>query len=117
MSSFSTEQLVAIVTDQIYENDPSLLDRFGERGKEKCIEDNHHHLKHLHTAYELDSDQVFIDYALWLNGILVKHGMSRQHLLDNFLIIEDVLLEMDDHSDMQLKYISYLRAGREALNN
>ncbi|MCM3391058.1 hypothetical protein [Cytobacillus oceanisediminis] len=50
----SFEKIVNHVTEKIYEREPFLLERFGEQGKEKCREDNHHHMKHLETAYELN---------------------------------------------------------------
>lgn len=85
------EELADRATKKIYEAEPSLLIRFGERGKEKCLEDNHHHLKQLQTAYELNESSFFIEYALWLNGILTRHGMKTKHLIDNFEIIRELL--------------------------
>ncbi|KIL53158.1 hypothetical protein KR50_04870 [Jeotgalibacillus campisalis] len=75
----------------IFEREPSLMDQFGEQGKTKCYEENVHHLKQLHSAYELKQTSFFIDYALWLNGILAKHGMNDQQLIDHFEVIKEVL--------------------------
>lgn len=116
MSFFPADQIVNDVTERIYQKEPSLLERFGEKGKEKCKEDNHHHLKHLKTAYELKNIQIFTDYALWLNGILVKHGMKTQHLVDNFLIIKEVLLRADKENEEAVTvYLSYLDAAVASL--
>lgn len=113
---FPADQLVEIVTEKIYHNDPQLLEKYGEKGKQKCKEDNYHHFNHLKTSFELQNPQVFADYALWLNGILVKHGMKTQHLLDNFTFIEDALKEMESEDiKVTQSYLAYLKAGKEAL--
>nr|WP_251025901.1 hypothetical protein [Bacillus sp. ISL-47] len=94
----------------IYEREPSLLERFGEKGKEKCGEDNHHHMKHLQSAFELNQSAFFTDYAVWLDGILTKHGMKTQHLIDNFELIQTVLREErgedEQQADMFTLYLS-----------
>ncbi|MET3576746.1 hypothetical protein ACFFIY_05330 [Bhargavaea ullalensis] len=103
----NAEQFVDRVTDEIYARDPALLERFGEQGKVKCREDNHHHLRHLRTAYELNNAAFFTDYAVWLGGILTRHGMNTRHLLDNFQIIED-LLEQEPEDLETVRYREYL---------
>src|SRR5690606_6112723 len=82
------------------------LERFGEQGKAKCREDNHHHMKHLQTAYELNETKIFTDYAVWLNGILTRHGMKTKHITDNFEIIRSLLTE--DGSEQAKSYCAYL---------
>ena len=89
----NVDEIVNQVTEKIYELEPGLLERFGEQGKAKCREDNHHHMRHLQTAFDLNETKVFTDYAVWLNGILTRHGMKTQHLIDNFEIIRSRLEE------------------------
>ncbi|KIL72882.1 hypothetical protein [Bacillus badius] len=100
-------------TDEIYKREPALLVRFGEEGKAKCLEDNYHHMKQLETALLLNNQQFFIDYALWLNGILTKHGMSTRHLIDNFVIIQQLLMESGEQENE--KGWSYLQEAILAL--
>jgi hypothetical protein len=116
MTEFNINAMVERVTKRIYENDPSLLDRYGDKGKTKCIEDNHHHFKHLETAYELENAEFFTDYALWLDGILQKFGMSTELLIDNFSIIIDVLTEqgLKDNHRVEV-YIDYLNKANDIL--
>ena len=97
------------VTERIYALDPSLQERYGEKGKDKCRADNNHHLEHLQTAYELNNTKVFTDYTLWLNGILQKYGMKTQTLLDNFVILKEELALLPNMSDQQQQmYLSCL---------
>ncbi|EMR05580.1 hypothetical protein C772_02400 [Bhargavaea cecembensis DSE10] len=103
----NVDQIVNQVTEKIYEIEPALLERFGEQGKAKCREDNHHHMRHLHTAYELNETNVFTDYAVWLNGILTRHGMKTKHLIDNFEIIRSLLeQETGEQAESYRRYLT-----------
>ncbi|WP_226537523.1 hypothetical protein [Fictibacillus halophilus] len=116
MTEFNINAMVERVTEKIYENDPSLMDRYGEKGRTKCIEDNHHHFKHLETAYELNNEDFFTDYALWLDGILQKFGMTTELLMDNFSLIVDVLNEQDVKDTSRIEaYIDYLNKANSIL--
>lgn len=99
-------------TEELYRRDPSLVDKFGEKGKRKCLEDNLHHVKQLDTAGKLQNGQFFTDYAVWLNGILLKHGMETAHLVENFRVIDE-LIEEEDRSASTWK--SFLGRAIEVL--
>ncbi|MBY6038277.1 hypothetical protein KUV80_16645 [Fictibacillus nanhaiensis] len=116
MTEINIHVMVERITEKIYEQDPSLMERYGDKGKAKCIEDNHHHFKHLETAYELDNSTFFTDYALWLDGILQKFGMKTEHLVDNFTLIIKVLEEQDitDHTKIEV-YTDYLNKANDML--
>jgi hypothetical protein len=116
MTGFNINVMVERVTEKIYENDPTLMERYGDKGKTKCIEDNHHHFKHLETAFELDNAEFFTDYALWLDGILQKFGISTEHLMDNFSIIIDLLNEYKKETNPKVEiYIDYLNRANDIL--
>jgi len=119
MTEFNINVMVEKVTEKIYQKDPSLVERYGDKGRVKCIEDNHHHFKHLETAYELDNSTFFIDYAIWLDGILQKFGMSTQLLMDNFDFIIEVLLEEQEKQTFENTrvgiYIQYLKQANDVL--
>jgi len=90
------ERLIDRVTQLIYEADPSLMDRYGEKGVQKCKDDNAHHMRHLETALELGDSRVFSDYAVWLNGILNTYGMRTRTLTDNFRYLQQSLSTVDE---------------------
>ncbi|MCM3719394.1 hypothetical protein [Fictibacillus phosphorivorans] len=116
MTDFNINAMVETVTERIYENDPSLMDRYGEKGRAKCIEDNHHHFKHLETAYELENEEFFTDYALWLDGILQKFGMKTELLIENFSLIIDVLNEQSKKGNPRIDvYIDLLNKANRIL--
>ncbi|MDR7074902.1 hypothetical protein [Fictibacillus barbaricus] len=116
MTSLNINEMVEKVTEKIYEKDPSLDERYGDKGRTKCIEDNHHHFKHLETAYELDNAAFFTDYALWLDGILQKFGMSTELLCDNFHFIIEVLKEEKVENPRVEVYIDYLNQAINILS-
>ena len=104
--------LIEQVTEWIYEADPGLLERYGEQGKDKCRQDNRHHLDHLRTAYDLRDERIFADYAVWLDGILRSHGMTTQLLIDNFKLLQKAIDECRDVAEPERKaYGGYLAKG------
>ncbi|MFT9849202.1 globin family protein [Aneurinibacillus sp. REN35] len=94
MKSEQKEQLLDHIVQRIYEIYPDLEEKYGERGKQKCREDSEHHFHHLATAYEMDNDQFFIDYTLWLNNVLTSRGMNPSHIISNYQILQDVLCDI-----------------------
>jgi hypothetical protein len=116
MTSLNINVMVEKVTEKIYVKDPSLVERYGDKGRTKCIEDNHHHFKHLETAYELDNAAFFTDYALWLDGILQKFGMSTELLCDNFHFTIEVLEEEKVENPRVESYMDYLNQAIDILN-
>uniref|UniRef100_A0A4Y8Q1P5 Uncharacterized protein n=2 Tax=Paenibacillus athensensis TaxID=1967502 RepID=A0A4Y8Q1P5_9BACL len=104
------------VTADIYADFPELLERYGERGRQKCIDDNMHPFRHLETADALRCVKVFTDYAVWPDGILRKHGMTTALLIDNF----ERIARMADSAfepDKAARYRSYLASGSDILRS
>ncbi|SIT03862.1 hypothetical protein SAMN05421799_110111 [Alicyclobacillus vulcanalis] len=104
------------VVESMYADHPELYDRYGERGREKCLEDNLHHVRHLRTCYELQDARFFVDYARWLDGILRAHGMETEHLLDNFRRMLDTVASVSSLSAAERTwYTSCLHQACEML--
>lgn len=99
MMHTSMETIIDEVTEGIYRDYPALLEKFGERGRQKCREDNQHHIKHLQTAENMGDSQFFIDYAHWLNGILTSRGMKTEHLVDNFYRLQKAFISSEKQFD------------------
>ncbi|MGF3104147.1 hypothetical protein [Rossellomorea sp. DUT-2] len=77
--------------ERLYERYPELAVKYGEAGRKKCYEDNVHHFNYLESASDVGESNVFSDYALWLNSVLVSRGMKSDHLIDNFRCIIESL--------------------------
>ncbi|MCD7035929.1 hypothetical protein LRR81_16920 [Metabacillus sp. GX 13764] len=113
MNEFAVRKAVENITEGIYRDYPEMMDRFGELGKKKCIEDNYHHFRHLETAYSVKKAEIFTKYAVWLNHVLTSRGMKSEHLIDNFERIYQELepIEAPEKEDYQ----SYLAEAIEVL--
>jgi hypothetical protein len=96
MNEAVISSIIEEVTEGIYNDFPFLLEKYGERGRQKCREDNGHHIKYLQTAADMDDDKYFIDYAHWLNGILTSRGMKTEHLVDNFMRLKRAFEKIDE---------------------
>ena len=79
------------VTGQQFSADPTLFQRFGERGVRKCTEDSLRHLSYLASAAAVSSDSLFADYVAWAKVLLARLGMSEQDLAQNLLLLRDAV--------------------------
>lgn len=114
MNQKQLEEIIGKVVAGIYTDSPELHEKFGDRGKEKCREDNHHHFKQLQAAEKLGNEQAFIDYAHWLNGILTSRGIKTEHLTDNFESIIAVLKEYE--AEKNSRYSEMLKSAIKSLS-
>ena len=114
MTIQNRKQIIEAVTDDIYQAYPDLIERYGEYGRRKTLEDNEHHLKHLETSVSLGNPQFFIDYAQWLDGILTARGMTTALLIDNFERLLNIFSSQDDIPE---EYINILSKTIEFLNS
>lgn len=91
MNEAQKQQIAEKTANAIYEAYPDLWERFGERGYEHTVKDNHHHLDYLETAWELQSAQSFVDYAIWLETVLVSRNVETALIIDNFKRLMDIV--------------------------
>ncbi|KGX92852.1 hypothetical protein N781_13225 [Pontibacillus halophilus JSM 076056 = DSM 19796] len=115
MTAEERETLVKQVVEEIYQAFPWFYERFGKRGYEKTVEDNLHHVDHLLTAYEMEDEEFFVKYVLWLERVLVNRGISSAILLDNLeRLYRNVHLIAD--TKVREAFRTYLQQGMEQLN-
>jgi hypothetical protein len=69
------EDLARAITDALYRERPELLARWGDAGREKCLQDMRFNLEHLAPAVALDDPAMFAGYARWLLGLLQARGI------------------------------------------
>lgn len=115
MNALLINSIIEDVTDGIYGDYPILLEKYGERGRQKCREDNEHHIKYLQTAASMDEEKYFIDYAHWLNGILTSRGMKTEHLIDNFKRLISAFERLND-DDFTIVYTNMLKSAIDSLS-
>ncbi|MFD1031274.1 hypothetical protein [Metaplanococcus flavidus] len=99
-----TKQLIAAETAKsIYAAYPNLWERFGEKGVMHTEKDNHHHLDHLETAFDIDDDAIFLDYTKWLESVLSSRGVETALIVDNFERLMKILpgkVELEEETFM-----------------
>ncbi len=107
------KHVIDLAIVKLYERYPELDEKYGEAGREKCYEDNIHHFNYLDSAVEVKEEKVFVDYAIWLNSVLVSRGMKSDHLIDNFNCMIEALEESPNEYNKDLQ--TYLLAGIKSI--
>ncbi|HEU0298378.1 MAG TPA: hypothetical protein VFR37_02965 [Longimicrobium sp.] len=82
------EAVARSVTGLLYAEMPWLVDRYGERGRQKCLQDMRYHLQHLAPAVELEDPALFARYAEWCDGMLRARGVQTAELLRSLQLME-----------------------------
>lgn len=70
------DELAREITDALYADEPALLERFGEAGRAKCLEDMRYCLEHLAPAVAMDDPSLFARYVTWLEALLAARGIG-----------------------------------------
>lgn len=76
------EGLARSLTDALYRERPELLERYGDYGRAKCLQDMHYNLEHLAPAVELEEPPLFTGYIRWLEGLLRARGVDVRDIVD-----------------------------------
>jgi hypothetical protein len=96
---------------EMYQN-PFWQDRFGARGRELAEQDGQFHVSYLLQALVASDAGVLVNYARWLQTLLVSRGLCSRHLAENFERLERaVSAEVADAEPA----IRLLQVAREAL--
>jgi signal transduction histidine kinase len=82
----------AVVARQ-YQLDPELPNRYGDRGRQKCIQDTEYHLAYLASAVTFASPILFAHYMAWAKPTMAAYGVELKHIEDNLICLRDVLQE------------------------
>ena len=79
------------VVERQYALRPELRDRYGERGREKCVEDTQYHLAHLSGALLASSPALFADYISWASGVMAVAAVRAEDVRENLACLRDIL--------------------------
>ncbi|MDQ2105494.1 cobalamin B12-binding domain-containing protein [Azospirillum isscasi] len=80
----------AVVAIQ-FERWPALYARYGEAGRERCVEDVGFHLLYLAEAVATDSPALFREYAAWVKVLFAGIGIPDGELGESLEILRDVV--------------------------
>jgi hypothetical protein len=85
------EELARAVSDALYAEMPGLLEKYGEPGRAKCLQDMRYNLEHLAPAVALGEPALFARYAAWLRDMLAARGIPADEVLRSLELTERVV--------------------------
>lgn len=85
------DALAEAITTRHYELQPELASRYGEAGREKCLQDARYHLSYLAEALTASSPAMFADYVRWAKVMLSTRGIPGTDLARNLECMREVL--------------------------
>ena len=83
------ETLAQEVTAALYAESPDLLDRHGERGRGKCLQDMGYNIEHLIPAVDLADGAMFARYVEWLDGLLRARNVATRDVIRCLELLRD----------------------------
>ena len=110
------EELARDVTEALYAQDPTLIQRYGEAGRAKCHQDMHYTLEHLAPAVALDDPSIFASYVQWLESLLAARGIGSDDVRRS-LEVTHRLLGARLHPDEAACALRSLQAGITLLSD
>ena len=85
------EALARAITDRLFAAQPDLLDRYGEPGRAKCLQDMRYNLEHLAPAVALGEPGIFARYVRWLDDLLRARNIPASDVRRSLEVMEAVI--------------------------
>lgn len=86
------DELARAVVDIQFARWPDLYDRYGETGREKCVEDLRFHVLYLAEAVAADSPTLFREYVAWAKILFTNLNLPVEELGQCLEILRDVVV-------------------------
>lgn len=83
------ETLAQEVTAALYAESPDLLERHGERGRGKCLQDMVYNIEHLIPAVDLADGAMFARYVEWLDNLLRARKVATRDVIRCLELLRD----------------------------
>jgi hypothetical protein len=93
------DELARATTDALYARRPDLMERWGERGRAKCLEDMRHNVEHLAPAVGLDDPSIFARYVRWLDDLLRARGIPSDDVRESLELMRDAVAARLPHDE------------------
>lgn len=81
------------LVDRQYALQPELAARYGDAGRQRCLEDASIHLAMLAQSLAVGRAELFVDYIAWARVMLERRGIPADDLARHLAIMRDVLRE------------------------
>ena len=89
----AAESVAIRVTDEFLRRHPAWVERYGDTGRRKGVEDARHHLDFLGSAIEAGSSVSFCDYTRWCSRLLSGYDIAPPFLAEVLLLIREALTD------------------------
>jgi hypothetical protein len=83
------EAIARAVTEDLFRERPYLLDKHGERGREKTLQDMRYNIEHLLPAVELGDHGMFARYIEWLDAMLRSRNVETKEVVRCLELLRD----------------------------
>jgi len=111
---YDKESIARAVTKRMFDEYPDILEKHGERGRQKCLQDMHYNIEHLIPAVDLEKPEMFADYARWLDTMLASRGVCARDVRRCFEMVADEARDRYD-GDVAKVIDTIIRAGVDAV--
>jgi hypothetical protein len=85
--------LAELAAARLYDAHPEWLERTGDAGRRRCVDDLRYHLDYTADALALGTLDHLVAYAGWIAGFLEQHRVPRAHLVEAFAALGAVVAE------------------------
>ena len=75
------DALAMAVTEAVYRRHPDLLEKHGERGRAKCLQDMRLNVDQLVPAVDLGDEAMFARYVEWLDDMLRSRNVGTRDVV------------------------------------
>jgi MerR family transcriptional regulator, light-induced transcriptional regulator len=82
------DEVAEAVTREFFERHPDWLERYGDLGWRRGVEDARFHVDFLGAAVEAGSAQIYEDYGRWTSRVLSARGIAATFLIENLRQVE-----------------------------
>ena len=90
------EELADVIVAIQFERWPALYARYGEAGRNRCVEDVGFHLLYLAEAVATGSPALFREYVAWVKILFAGIGIPDEELGESLEILRDVVASRTD---------------------
>jgi methanogenic corrinoid protein MtbC1 len=108
------QSVAEAVTEEFFCRHPDWLVRYGERGRQKGIEDAMYHVDFLAGAVEAGSGAPFQDYARWTAQMLLARGIAPAFVAENMRQVELAIAPRLSEIESAI-LAEFIRAGCDAI--
>lgn len=103
------------ITDAMYREKPELLERYGEVGRVRCLEDMNYNIEHLAPAVALGEAVLFERYVVWLRDMLGARSVPKDDVRRSLELTNEMVAQhLPEHADAIRDVVN---AGLRALDS